>query len=186
MALSVSQIAALVSATAAPADMTTRVVAIDGLGGAGKTTLSRRLARALGDAPIVKTDDFASWDNPIQWWPRLLEQVLDPLSVNRPARYQRYDWDRRRLAEWHDVVPGGFVVLEGVSASRVAFRPYLCFRIWVETPEDERLRRGLARDGEAAAELWRDWMSAEDRYVQRERPVEAADLVLSGTEELPD
>jgi uridine kinase len=186
MSLTVAQIAALAAATVPPADMSTRVVAVDGLGGAGKTTLSRRLARALGDAPIVKTDDFASWDNPLDWWPRLLEQVLEPLSVNQPARYQRYDWDERRLAEWHDVAPGGLLVLEGVSASRVAFRPYLSYRIWVETPEDERLRRGLARDGEATTELWRDWMSAEYRYVQREHPGEAADLVVSGTEELPD
>jgi hypothetical protein len=54
-----------------PEGMTTRVVAIDGHGGAGKSTLAKRLAKELGGAQIVETDDFASWDNPLNWWPRL-------------------------------------------------------------------------------------------------------------------
>ena len=48
--------------------MTTRIVAVDGPGGAGKSSLSEWLAGEL-DAPIVHTDDFASWDNPTSWWP---------------------------------------------------------------------------------------------------------------------
>jgi uridine kinase len=34
------------------------LVAIDGGGGAGKSTLARNLADALGDATIVQMDDF--------------------------------------------------------------------------------------------------------------------------------
>ena len=166
----------------APVEMLTRIVAVDGLGGAGKTTFARRLSAALGDAPIVHTDDFASWDHPIDWWPRLLQQVLVPLSHDRPARYQRYDWPTTSMAEWHDLQPGGFVVLEGVSASREAFRPYLAFRVWIDTPRAERLRRGLERDGAEQEAQWLGWMSAEDEYVRREDPAAHADLVLPGTQ----
>ncbi|MFL5928725.1 MAG: hypothetical protein ACJ77E_17480 [Gaiellaceae bacterium] len=51
---------AAIDSSKAPAGMTTRIVGIDGPGGAGKTTLSERLAAEL-DAPIVHTDDFAGW-----------------------------------------------------------------------------------------------------------------------------
>jgi hypothetical protein len=54
-------------------------VAIDGRGGSGKSTLAARIS-ARGGAFIVHTDDFASWENPVDWWPRLVEQVLRPLA----------------------------------------------------------------------------------------------------------
>src|SRR6478672_9439015 len=134
-------------------DIKTKVIAIDGLGGSGKSTLAEKVAKGLNGAPIIHTDDFASWDNPLNWWPRLIDQVLRPLSENRSARYQRYDWIAKSLAEWHNVDPSEYLVVEGVSSSRKAFRPYLAFSIWVEMPREERLRRGLERDGEDAREL---------------------------------
>lgn len=162
----------------APGEMTTKVIAVDGPGGAGKSYLAERLSKELGDTPIVRTDDFASWDNPLNWCPRLVDQVLEPLSRNKVARYQRYDWDTKSLAEWHDVEPGEFLILDGVSASREAFRPYLAFSIWVETPRDERLRRGLERDGEQARDQWQEWMRQEDDYIEREHPEQRVDVVI--------
>lgn len=131
-----------------PAGMTTRIIAIDGGGGSGKSTLAKRLSVQLDNAYIVHTDDFASLENPLNWLPRLIEQVLELLSRNRLARYQRYDWGTKRLAEWLTFEPGGVVILEGVSSLRREFRPYLTFGIWVETPQELRLKRGLDRDGQ--------------------------------------
>jgi uridine kinase len=173
-------IAETIRSASAPPPMTTKLVAIDGPGGAGKSSLAARLADELGGAQIVPTDEFASWEDPIDWWPRLIEQILEPLSHNKPGRYQRYDWQDRRLAEWIDVGPCDYVILEGVSASREAFRPFLAFTIWVTTPRDERLRRGLERDGEGARGQWERWMAAEDAYIEREHPEERADRVVSG------
>lgn len=76
-----------------------RLVTIDGPGGSGKSTFADRLSAASNGAPIVHADDFASADNPIDWWPRLLEQVIEPLADGRPAVYQRYDWPTESLAE---------------------------------------------------------------------------------------
>lgn len=162
--------------------MKCRVIAIDGPGGAGKSTLAKLAATELG-AQVVCTDDFASWQQPLEWWPRLIEQVLEPLLHNQPGRYQRSDWVTRSLAEWHAVPVASFLVVEGVSSSRAAFAPYLALRVWVSTPRQERLRRGLERDGQDAFGLWREWMAREDEYIAAERPQERAELVVSGLTE---
>jgi uridine kinase len=162
--------------------MSTKVIAIDGPGGSGKSTLAEYLSRALGNAPVIHTDDFANWEIPLDWWPRFLAQVLEPLAVNRPARYQRYDWPTQRLAEWYEVAPAPIIIIEGVSSSRDAFQPYLSYTIWVETDRAERLRRGLERDGLEKRPQWEAWMAEEDKYIERERPAERADTVIKGTD----
>ena len=163
----------------APKRMAVKVIAVDGPGAAGKTVLAERLAVELGGAQIVHTDDFASWDNPLNWWPELIEQALEPLASGRPARYKPTSWggeEREQLV----IQPAEFVILEGVSSSREAFRPYLTYSIWIETPRDLRLERGLERDGEQARAQWEKWMAAEDEYIEREKPHEHADVVFPG------
>jgi uridine kinase len=156
----------------------TRLIAIDGPGGAGKSSLAAWLAEEL-DAAVIHTDDFASWDNPVDWWPELIERALRPLAAGEPARFQPTVWAGEERAPVV-VEPGGTVLLEGVTAARIAFRPYLAYSIWIETDRALRLRRGIDRDGEGARAQWERWMEEEDRYIESERPAEHADVVLSG------
>ena len=171
-----------IQAARPPCGMTTKIIAIDGPGGAGKSSFAEQLSQKLDNAPVLHTDDFASWENPLNWWPRLLEQVLEPLSRNERACYQRYDWSTKRLAEWHEILPAEYFLLEGVSSSREVFRPYIALSVWIETPRQERLRRGLERDGETARSQWEEWMIHEDEYIEFEHPEQKADLVIKGTE----
>jgi uridine kinase len=158
----------------------TRIVAIDGHGGAGKSTLAEHVANALGGVPIIRTDDFASWDNPVDWWPRLIEEVLKPLLRNEPVRFKRSQWQPGQDRGWAEIQPASALVLEGVSASREAFQPFLTYSIWVEAPPELRLARGLARDGEPSRTQWEEWMAKEDEYRRREQADERADLVVRG------
>jgi uridine kinase len=157
-----------------------RLIAIDGPSGAGKSTFARRLALALGGAQIVHTDDFASWDNPLGWWPRLEEQVLKPLADGDAGRFQRYDWERRELAEWHEVPSAAAIIIEGVSSARLAVADRLTCAVWIETGRTVRLRRGLDRDGEDALPLWRACMAEEDRHFAQDRTAQRADALVEG------
>jgi uridine kinase len=161
-------------------DAPVRLVGIDGCGGAGKTTFATRLAAAANDAPVVHTDDFASHDVPIEWWPRLLDGVIEPLLAGRAATYLAYDWVRRAPGPTVTIDPAPLVVIEGVGACRRVWRDRLVASIWIDTPREERHRRGLARDGAELAEFWQEWIVAEDAYVAAEDPNEAADLVIDG------
>lgn len=159
-----------------------RLIGIDGCAGAGKTTLAARLSATLGGVPVIHTDDFASHDVPMEWWPRMLHDVIEPLLRGDPASYRPYDWSSRRLADTTATIePSNVVIIEGVGATRKAWRERLALRIWVDCPRDVRLARGIERDGEELRDFWLDWMRVEDAYVDSERPAEHADVVVDGS-----
>ena len=163
-----------------------RLVAVDGPGGAGKSYFAARLARRLGEAQVVATDDFASWDNPLGWWQRLEEDLLQPLERTVISRYRRWDWHRRQPAEWQSVRPEGVVILEGVSSSRQAVTGRLTLSVWIDTPADERLSRGLERDGEAMLPQWQTWIAEESAHFAADGAPDRADLLVDGSRPAPD
>jgi uridine kinase len=164
-----------------------RLVGIDGCGGAGKSTFAGRLSHALGDVPVVHTDDFASHDVPTEWWPRMLHDLIEPLLRGEPASYRPYDWVARRPAGTTVVIePLDVVLIEGVGATRAAWRDRLALGVWVDCPRDLRLARGIERDGEELREFWLEWMAAEDVYVVDEKPFAHADVVVDGATSAPD
>jgi uridine kinase len=173
----------------------TVLVGIDGRGGSGKSTLARELAGLLPGVVVVEFDDFyrrahgrrlraARGDDEVGGdfdWPRVRDEVLQPLADNEVARYQRYDWDSDELAEWQVISPGGIVIIEGSYSTRPELHGYYDVTIWVDAPHDVRLRRGLERDGEHARARWvEDWMPEEDRYIAAFQPADQVDVVING------
>jgi uridine kinase len=160
----------------------TLFIGVDGYGGAGKSTLAASIADAVPGAVVVHIDDFAGPHVPEWDWPHFGEQVTAPLLAGRPARYQRWEWNKDEPAEWHDVPVGRVVVVEGVSCTRRELTVPWALQIWVDAPRVVRLERARQRDGEAMMTHWTEvWMPAEDAYVERERPQERVDLLVDGT-----
>lgn len=56
-----------------------RIVAVNGRGAAGKSTLAARLTHAVPASAVVHTDDLA-WNEPFFAWGHLLTAVLEPLQ----------------------------------------------------------------------------------------------------------
>ncbi len=144
------------------------VIAIDGHGAAGKTTLADELARELG-AEVLHTDDYF--------------HPTRERADNRPMA-QYYDWARLReeailpaLASGRRASP---LLVEGVSSACPALADLVTHAIYVDTPEPVRLERLRAR---VAAEEWdEDWLDAERVYFAS-RPPESFDLVVTGSSE---
>ncbi|MFI9008870.1 uridine kinase [Actinosynnema sp. NPDC053489] len=158
-----------------------RLIAVDGPSGSGKSTFAARLALRLG-ATVVPTDHFATWTDPVSWWPRLVAEVLDPLRHGREATYRRVEW----TGGWPK--PGGLVrvpvpevlVIEGVSAARRSIAPILDEAIWVELPDpEERLRRAVERDGEACRPHLRRWQAFERGWFAVDGTKARADRVVT-------
>lgn len=166
----------------------TLFIAVDGHGGSGKSTFAKWLAKKL-EAELIHTDDFAGWDNPLNWWPNVIEQVFKPIANGATKiSYQPASWWENHHPEPVENQPVSKVmILEGVSSSRREFDDYVSVRIFVDTPKEICLQRGIERDtstGKSKEELrqmWEDWFKEEDEYFVRDNPKEKADFVLDGT-----
>ena len=166
----------------------TAFISIDGHGGSGKSTLARLLTEKLG-AEIIRTDDFASWNNPQHWWPEVIEKVFMPIANGAlTLSYEPTSWWEHHHPEPvtnQSITP--LMILEGVGSSRKEFDEYLSYRIFVDTPKDICRQRGLERDantGKSRSELetmWQRWFDDEEAYIKRDNPKEKANLIINGT-----
>lgn len=166
----------------------TRLVCVDGPAGSGKTTLGHALvagAGRYGSARQLHMDDlYEGWSGlGPEVADRLRAGVLEPLERGEPGRYRRYDWDLGRFAEEHVVEPVDLLVVEGVGSASTRYADRVTLLVWVEAPEDLRLRRGIARDGEELRARWLAWMVDEQRHFARERTRHRADVLVDGSGE---
>ena len=166
----------------------TLFIAIDGHGGSGKSSLAQLLSDKL-NASIIHTDDFASWNNPINWWPQVIEKVFEPIKDGaKSLSYPRSTWwdnhDSQPIVE-QSVTP--VMILEGVSSSRKEFSEYISLKVFVNTPKEICFQRGVERDSgtgktkEEILKLWEQWFVEEEEYMRRDLPLKHADIVLDGT-----
>jgi uridine kinase len=141
------------------------VVAIDGYGASGKTTITAEVALEL-DAATVHTDLYYGDHN--------VAGGSHPM-----ARYYHWEALRRECLEptIQDGVP--VILVEGVSSAAPALSDLIDRTVFVETPEPIRLERLHRR---ITDEEWDDdWLAAERIYFAS-RPPESFDLVVSGTD----
>lgn len=155
----------------------TRLIAIDGLGGAGKTTLAQRVTD-LTEGQVVHLDELATWpDGPDIT--RLLREVVEPLGAGVDAMYRAWDWTAMRLGDWRSVPAGGVVLIEGSGSMSLEVAELLTFSVWVDCPEEIRHQRTLARDGEQVIGAWKHWTTWEAGYLAAHHPRSRADLVVA-------
>jgi uridine kinase len=165
---------------------TTRLVAVDGPSASGKTSFAGRLARATG-AQVVHTDDLLDgWADQLTFWPRLEEQVLQPLRSGAAGGFHAYDWSTgRRSPAWTAVPPAPVLILEGVSTARSAIRPELGLAVFVTAPIEVRVARSLARDGRDLMPAMDRWRAVEDEFFARDETCRHAGLVVDGAPAVP-
>ncbi|RSN06085.1 uridine kinase [Streptomyces sp. WAC 05977] len=166
-----------------------RVLAVDGPSGSGKSTLAGKIVAELAGrgvrVALVSTDEFATWEEPVSWWPRLETGVLEPLRAGRAGRYRRVDWSSGVPLPGEEVeipVPE-VLVLEGVSSGRARMRPSLSLLTWLDGgSEAERLDRGAERDGEESRAELRRWQLFERGWFAVDGTRAAADRVVTSRE----
>jgi uridine kinase len=179
-----------------PSDGLTRLVAVDGRAGSGKTSFAQRLADAVRSAgsavAIVHTDDLSSHTDFYGWVPALVSDVLEPLRAGRTGVHSVYNWVARRADTRAEVPPVDVLVLDGVGAGRRELTDYLAYTIWMETSPRAAFARGLRRDiaehGEGMRHqlvaFWTEWVGAEATFLGEQRPWERADLMVDGDSSL--
>ncbi|WP_435769146.1 uridine kinase family protein [Nocardioides sp. SYSU DS0651] len=155
-----------------------RLICIDGLAGAGKTSIARELALVEPGAVVIATDEMLEGWRGLPGLAASVEELLRPLTQGRPGRWRRWDWLADGWAEERVVQPSPLLVLEGVGSAGAAYDEWVTFLAWVEAERGLRLARGLARDGEEHREHWLTWLEDEVALHERERTRDRADLIV--------
>ncbi|MBO0802361.1 MAG: hypothetical protein J2P25_04715 [Nocardiopsaceae bacterium] len=156
----------------------TRVVAIDGRAGAGKTTLATALAAGL-NAPVVSLEYlYDGWDGLERGIDLLVTRVLEPLAAAGTARVPRYDWIRETWDEPWPLDAPEILIIEGAGAGARRAAAFESVLAWLQAPRSVRKKRALDRDGEMFAPHWDRWAAAEDAMLARERTPARADLLI--------
>jgi uridine kinase len=169
------------------------IIGIDGLGGCGKSTLSKELLVIAKNTEIVHMDDFYKTENmrkelDINYeigcffdWRKLEREVLIPFSNNIEITFQKYDWPSDSLKNWQNISNGSNLIVEGVYSTRKELSKYYDYKIWIDCPPEIRLARGIERDGIEIKEYWQNvWMKQEDEYLEKHKSFLEADLIILG------
>lgn len=158
----------------------TRVIAVDGRSGSGKTSFATALRAALPGAPVVTLEYlYGGWDGLERGVDLLVSKVLEPLAAGRTALVPRYDWIAGGWDAPWTLEPPAVLIVEGVGAGARRAAAYQSALVWMEAPAPVRKKRALDRDGETFAPYWDAWAGQEDAMLARERTPDRADLILS-------
>jgi uridine kinase len=167
------------------------VLAIDGRGGAGKTSLAGSLAVHL-NAKVISLDSFLlpkskernsaiakNYD-----LDRFYLEVVDRVSRGVDIQFHPFDKAKGILSRQPiGVKAGKNLIIEGTYSMELNFRAVYKHKIFLDFQEEARLRRSLLAPSSAE---WLDkWTIGEDVYFETQDPKSAADLVLDASRPFP-
>jgi hypothetical protein len=160
----------------------TKVVAIDGPSGAGKTEYAATLAEHLPGARILHMDDlYPGWKGLDQAVGDLYDNVLHPLARGERAAYRPWDWDHDRYAGRVALPPADLLLVEGVGSGALPGAELESVLIWLEADRAVRFRRGIERDGGSYLPHWQGWAVLEEALFEADETRERADVILDTT-----
>ena len=163
-------------------DIDATTALIDGRSGSGKSTLAQQLHLAWQSSLVVRLDDiYPGWDGLAWTVDHIRTALLEPRAAGRPGRWRSWDWTTGTPADWHDVEPRQRLIVEGVGALTATNRALADLGVWVDTPDVERKRRALLRDGETYQPHWHRWPAQEEDFIARYDPRSVADWMLTET-----
>lgn len=152
-------------------DLRSGIVAIDGPSGSGKSTFADALSDALtqrGRPPLlIRTDHYATWEQPAAWWSEFERDVLAPFLGGHDVVYRPRMWEAgiARPGPVRTLPWASLLIVEGVTAARRALAGRLTRGLWLDgPPAAERLARTVARDGADQRGLLACWQRFEDGW----------------------
>ena len=185
------------------------IIGIDGLRGAGKTTLVNSLKLQLQNenysSYVLHIDDFIHpkrirYDSSreewycyynLQWrYDYLVKEILSPIKngeiIDKQIEIYNKESDEY-FTQRVNLVHGSVLILEGVFLQRKELKDYLDFVIYLDVPQEVRLNRVLARDSyiggleDIKCKYEKRYFPAEEKYMLEYSPIENADFVLKNS-----
>jgi len=161
------------------------ILTIDGVAGAGKTTLARYMQSEYEDRMsvyIVHMDDlYDGWSDPFgPALERKLLAIAEAHNEKRPLELTKYDWINDCAGPTFTVPPVELLIIEGVGSGQSSIREFVETKIWIDLEPIVGLRRVLARDGFEIEEQMRRFLQQQEIHFVQEGTRAAADFHLNG------
>lgn len=181
------------------------IIGIDGLGGAGKSTISEKICQNFKDnnchTILLHIDDFINvrevrynsvypdWQcyYDLQWRFDYFSNVINQIKNNK-QRYidiELYDKDNDTYFQQRfSIHENTIVIVEGIFLQRKEFNNIFDYTIYIDVPEEVRLQRVLKRDTYIGDEQQiidkykNRYFPAEHRYIEEYQPKKNADFVI--------
>ncbi|OBW60495.1 uridine kinase [Solibacillus silvestris] len=176
------------------------IIALDGLSGAGKTTLVIQLKRILKNLVIIHIDDFIverdkRYDTGQEQWfeyyqlqwdteylkEHLYQKIQQNVSPFKLPFYQKQE--DTHVIKTIDLSSNSIVIIEGIFLLRDEWKNFYDYIVFLDCPKEIRYERVLLRDtyiGDLEARLKkyneRYWI-AEEYYLIKQKPFELADYI---------
>jgi len=146
------------------------IIAIDGRCGAGKSTLSKKLADEF-DANIIQVDSF--------FLPKekrtdesagnidicRIAEILKKLSENKIACYKPYNCSRGDFDCEITASPDKLTIVEGSYSCHPDLWGFYDLHIFLDISKDEQIKRIRKRNGEEKAKQFESmWIPREEKY----------------------
>lgn len=184
----------------------TLIIAIDGLGGAGKTTISQNLYESLKiknynvitlhiddfihPKAILYNNNYKEWQCyfNLQWrYDYFLKEIITPIKSgqNFHKNIELYDKNNDTYYLQETNVPiGSIVIVEGVFLQRKELGGIFDYIIYIDVSEETRLNRVIKRDNYIGDEQQilnkyeNRYLPAEHKYFSEYTPNIKADYVI--------
>lgn len=155
-------------------------VAIDGMPGGGKSTLTRYLLHKISSIKLIKMDEFF---NPLTNGDdseRLKNEALIPFKNGKVANFKIYNWKEKKIMEGKAIKPKGIILVEGICSMDKNLINFYDYKIWVDCPPEVGLNRALTRDKFKFKDLWiNKWIPETVEYIEEQKPHQKADVVIN-------
>jgi uridine kinase len=157
------------------------LVAIDGNGGSGKTTLSKIIKKSIPNINIIRRDLYPSPYSKDKSFDAkyLRKELLLPLKQRINVSPQIYHWPKKEFVQGGEIVSKGVIILEGTLSMHEDIVDLYDYTIWVECPSEIGMKRALKRDSDAHKDKWiNEWVPRMKKYINTQKPAKKANTVI--------
>ena len=170
------------------------VISIDGLCGAGKTTIANAIQKWHQEqgicADIIHMDHFFLQKHQRSMqrlaepggnidYERFTQDIVSKLKNTAPLYYTPFNCTTMTMDEPIQIQASQVVIVEGSYSLHPVFKKYYDISIFVTTPKEEQLSR-LKKRGSDVFEMfiWR-WIPMENKYFSHYKIEESCDLIIN-------
>ena len=161
------------------------IITIDGVAGAGKTTLATFIFEEYKDRMLIQVihmdDLYDGWLDPLGLaLTEKLEKIVKAHRSGNALTTTKFDWQSNVSGEPLTIQPVDLLIIEGVGAGQRATRQFAETKIWIDLEPILGLRRVLARDGVAIEYQMLAFLEHQRVHHLEEGTRAAADFHLNG------